>query len=137
MELIKFIIRLLCLQCLFCCTNIEQHRKETSKIGDITTDEQIWKTDSCGCLKKRNAEMAERIILRYNLIGKDTLVFIEHMGHCNKRSENYEKIIYTYFLEAQCLNNSKIDFYADKAWINFEFDKSGRLMRFPEEICVE
>ena len=137
MKNIRFAIRLLCLLCLSCCTNAEKQPPKASEIGGVTEDEQIWKTDSCGCLKKRDSEMAERIISYYNLIGKYTLKFIEHMGHYNKRSETYEKIIYTYYLEAKCLNNSKIDFYADKSWINFDFDKNGKLMGFPEEICVE
>lgn len=124
--------------CLFSCiVTDEKQIQDSSKSTYMTEDERIWQIDSCGCLKKRKADTAERIILHYGLVGKDTLAFIKHMGRYNKRRETNKKIIYTYFLDTKCHENSIIDVYADKSWINFDFDKKGRLMGIPEDVCIE
>ena len=60
----------------------------------INMYEDIWKKDSCGCLKMRTAQMADSIITNNHLIGKDTLAFIAHMGKYNKKENNQEGFIF-------------------------------------------
>ena len=64
----------------------------SSKIADKTNMcEDIWKRDSCGCLKQRTAQMADSIITNNHLVGKDTLAFIEHMGKYNKKQKTKKR----------------------------------------------
>ena len=98
--------------------------------------EDIWKRDSCGCLKMRTAQMADSIITNNNLIGKDTLAFIAHMGKYNKKENNIEGFVLVYYIKSICLDGA-IDDNADKSWIRFAFNRDGKLKKIPEEIVIE
>lgn len=43
----------------------------------------IWKSDSCGCERKRTIEMADKIIEYYNLVGQPIDSLIKYLGHGN------------------------------------------------------
>ena len=98
--------------------------------------EDIWKRDSCGCLKMRTTQMADSIITNNGLVAKDTLAFIAHMGKYNKKENNQEGFVLIYYIKSICLDGA-IDDNADKSWIRFPFNRDGKLMRIPQEIVVE
>ena len=102
----------------------------------INMYEDIWKKDSCGCLKMRTAQMADSIITNNHLIGKDTLAFIAHMGKYNKKENNQEGFILIYYINSTCLDGA-IDDNADESWIRFSFTNDGKLKNIPEEIVIE
>ena len=108
-----------------------------SNIDDeINMSEDIWKRDSCGCLKQRTAQMADSIITKNHLVGKDTLAFIEHMGQYNKKQKTQDGFALIYYIKSICINN-EIDENADKSWIMFDFNLDGKLKRIPEAIAIE
>ena len=108
-----------------------------SNIDDKTNMcEDIWKKDSCGCLKQRTAQMADSIIINNNLVGKDTLAFIEHMGKYNKKQKTQDGFVLIYYIKSICINNV-IDENADKSWIMFDFNHNGKLRRTPQAIAIE
>lgn len=108
-----------------------------SNIDDKTNKyEDIWKRDSCGCLKQRTAQMADSIITNNKLVGKDTLAFIKHMGKYNKKQKTQDGFVLIYYIKSICINGV-IDQNADKSWIMFDFNHDGKLKRIPKAIAIE
>ena len=143
MEVIKvFFATVLC--AFLSCQNAKHQYSVTqgdsivmSNIDDeINMSEDIWKRDSCGCLKQRTVQMADSIIINNNLVGRDTLVFIEHMGNYNKKQKKQDGFVLIYYIKSICINN-EIDENADKSWIMFDFNHDGKLKRIPEAIAIE
>ena len=126
------------------CSNGNSNKSLLSQNDKYMTDEnleaneyeQIWKEDSCGCLKKRTPEIAERIILDFDLLGKDTTTFLNHFGPYNEKYVVKKGTVFIYYLTAGCLNG-KLDEQADKSWIIFVFDKDAVLKEIPNTIGVE
>ena len=126
------------------CSNGNSNKSLLSQNDKYMTDEnleaneneQIWKEDSCGCLKKRTSEIAERIILDFDLLGKDTTTFLNHFGPYNEKYVGEKNIVFIYYLTAGCLNG-KVNEQADKSWIRFVFNEDGVLEEIPNVIGVE
>lgn len=111
--------------------------KDVSAINDnVDTNEEIWKRDSCGCLKLRTAYMADSIIVHNQLVGKDTVAFIEHMGKYNEKQKTQDGFAYIYYLGSYCVDNV-VDEEADKSWMMFHFDHDGKLISIPRAVAVE
>lgn len=128
--------------CIFLsCQNVKHKSPEDSIVkanSDNKTNmyEEIWKKDSCGCLKQRTAQMSDSIIINNKLVGKDTLMFMKHMGKYNKKYENNDGVVFIYYIKSTCINGS-IDENADKSWISFKFSNDGILTKIPEAIAIE
>lgn len=77
---------------------VQEDSTVVSNIDDkVSMYEDVWKRDSCGCLKLRTAQMADSIIINNNLVGRDTLVFIEHMGNYNKKQKKQDGFVLIYY----------------------------------------
>lgn len=93
----------------------------------LTTSEECdWYKDSCGCLHERNGIMADSIIMRFNLVGKDTTEFLRHFGTYNVRTQQNDGFCYGYYVNSVC-EEGQIIADADKSILLFWFDKSGLL----------
>lgn len=142
MEVTKFYTIILCT--FLSCQNT-QHQPSVAKGNTIVMSrvddkinlyENIWKIDSCGCLKLRTALMADSIITNNNLVGNDTLAFMKHMGKYNQKQKTQDGFVLIYYIKTLCINNV-IDENADKSWIMFDFNHEGKLKRIPKAIAIE
>ena len=143
MEVIKVFFATVLCAFLSCQNTKRQHSmvQGDSTVVSNTDDkvsmyEDVWKRDSCGCLKLRTAQMADSIIINNNLVGRDTLVFIEHMGNYNKKQKKQDGFVLIYYIKSICINNV-IDENADNSWIMFDFNHDGKLKGIPETIAIE
>lgn len=57
--------------------------------NELSTYEQIWRSDSCGCYGKRTVEMGSKIIKAYNLQDKTIDSIFKYMGRCNMACIEY------------------------------------------------
>ena len=94
----------------------ENNRKSNAeRIIDTLTTEELneisnnWKSDSNGCMKKRDPEKIKLLISQLKLVGKDSMLLFRHLGKPNSY-ELKEKInTYVYFME--CYGKEKVSYH--------------------------
>jgi hypothetical protein len=67
--------------------------------------EKIWKSDSLGCMGKRNISLARSIIEQHSLLGKTKNQFCSLFGNPNEIIKSENQIDLIYYIETMCNNN--------------------------------
>lgn len=99
----------------------------------ISEDSSIWIKDSLGCMKKRNFDIAEKLIMVNKLKGSSTEIFKMIFGKPNETNQDRHFTTYTYYVESFCNHNS-IEKNSDKCYAIFTFDKN-KLIDSGNYIC--
>ena len=102
----------------------EYNIHEVSEISLIKHCIDIWKSDSCGCDRKRSIEMADKIIEYYNLVGQPVDSLLKYLGYGNDGIMYYD------------INSNKTDegteYDENSSFLVLSFNQYGLLVDFKE-----
>lgn len=100
------------------------HNEPAKSIPTLeSTDSEIWKRDSCGCLGVRTEDMATKIIKENNLLNKSIREFEKHFGSPNHTRYYDSIVIFEYYINSIC-DNEKIRNGSDRCCIEFLFESN-------------
>lgn len=95
-----------------------------------------WIIDSCGCLGLRSIEMAESLIVEYELLNKSIVDFKKVFGEPNEMQIKNDKVYLVYYFNSMCNADNKIIDGADRCWMDFVFENN-LLIEIPKYYMIE